>query len=336
MRVMAIHPGAAWSTADVYTGLCAGLRAHKIELIEGRLDTVLNWYGALVKQGVGDGVLAPDALLLENKLNRSALVSAHMTRAALIHRPDWVIVVSGHNYNAYDARALSRAGIKTALICTESPYWMDVEPRIAEFYDVVFTNERSAIAAFGHLRCHYLPHAYNPEVHTADGPQASPCDVVFIGSMFDERKALIANVDWTGITSVIRGHFLDMVDLVDNADTVAYYRAAKISLNHHRTTTMHGSGGHIAHAESLGPRAYEIAACGAFQLCDDSRAEYQDVFGADAPTYRAGNADDLERQMRYWLGKPDERARIAQAMHQAIQPHNWTARARQVLEVLHG
>src|SRR5262245_47390096 len=105
MRIMVVHPGAAWSTADVYTGLCAGLRARGVSLIEGRLDTILNWYGSLVEQGVRDGVLAADALLLDGSLNRSALVSAHITRAALMHRPDWVVVVSGHNYNAYDALA---------------------------------------------------------------------------------------------------------------------------------------------------------------------------------------------------------------------------------------
>ena len=40
MRVMVVHPGASFSTADVYDGLIVGLRAHGVNLIEGRLDTI--------------------------------------------------------------------------------------------------------------------------------------------------------------------------------------------------------------------------------------------------------------------------------------------------------
>jgi hypothetical protein len=39
---------------------------------------------------------------------------------------------------------------------------------------------------------------------------------------------------------------------------------------------------------------------------------------------------------RYWLKYPDRREEVAQAQYQAVQPHNWTNRARQVLEVLCG
>jgi len=341
MHVLVVHPGAGFSTSDVYDGLVAGLRAQGVTVSEGRLDTILNWYGMLIQQGVTDQVLAKEALLLDGTLNRSALASAHITRGALLARPDWVLVVSGHNYNAYDAQALRWAGLKVALLCTESPYWMDVEPHMATFYDAAFTNERTALDRFRCVqpRTHYLAHAYHPQIHSPDLPPdpASACDVFFCGSLFAERKELFAGVDWTGIAFTKRG-FLDLdqgiTDLVDNYTVARAYRSAKINLNHHRTTTMHGSGGHITYAESLGPRAYEIAACAGFQLMDDSRAERLDVFGDCVPTYRTGDAGDLTRQMRHWLAHPDERARIAQEMHQAVQPHSWAQRAAQILEVL--
>ena len=336
MRVMAVHPGASFSTADVYDGLIVGLRAHGVELIEGRLDTILSWYAGLIQGGVEQGVLAADTFLLDGRLNRSALASAHITRAALMHRPDWLIVVSGHNYNAYDAQALRKAGIRVALICTESPYWMDVEPYMASFYDVVFTNERTAVAAFKHERCHYLPHAYNPAIHSPALPASGNADVFFCGSLFDERRTLFDAADWSGIAFTKRGYHLDtgIPDLLPNMEVARAYRGAKVSLNHHRTTTMHGSGGHITKAESLGPRAYEIAACGAFQLMDDSRQEARDVFGDSLATYRAGDSADLERQVRYWLAHERERAELARAQCAAVQGHSWTARAAQILKVL--
>jgi len=66
---------------------------------------------------------------------------------------------------------------------------------------------------------------------------------------------------------------------------------------------------------------------------DDSRPERYAVFG-ECPTYRAGDSADLERQIRYWLAHPEQRAVIAQAMYEAIQPHSWVNRAKQLVEVL--
>lgn len=331
MRVMVAHPGASYSTSDVYDGLVAGLRANGATVLEARLDTILAWYADVIGDGISRGVLTPGAVELDGTLNRSALAGAHVTRYALIERPDWLIVVSGHNYNAHDARALSRAGIRTAVLLTEAPYWGAEEREIATFYDVAFTNERRSAAFLG---ARYLPHAYNPDVHRPDGPAAVASDVLFVGSLFDERKALFGGVDWSGVDFLLRGELLPTRDIVRNVETAALYRSTKIALNHHRTTRFHGSGQHIAadEAESLGPRAYEIAACGAFQLMDDSRAEAREVFGESLVTYRAGDSADLARQVRTWLNR--DRTAVAAAQRAAILPHSWTARARQVLEVL--
>ena len=124
--------------------------------------------------------------------------------------------------------------------------------------------------------------------------------------------------------------------IIDNADTVRYYRSAAIALNHHRTVRVYGSGEHIdaAEAASLGPRALEIAAVEAFQLCDDSRSELADIFGDTVATYRAGDADDLARQVRQWLDRPDARRQMAQAARERVQAHRWDHRAADVLAVL--
>jgi spore maturation protein CgeB len=116
----------------------------------------------------------------------------------------------------------------------------------------------------------------------------------------------------------------------------ALYRAAAVNVNHHRTTMMHGSGQHIApgSAESLGPRAYEIAACGGFQVMDDSRAEAAEVFGDALVTYGAGDPDDLHRVVEHYLQRPAKRQRLAEAQRAAVAPHHWGARARQILAAM--
>jgi hypothetical protein len=38
LRILAIHPGASWSTADVFDGLVYGLKAHGVTVIPYRTD----------------------------------------------------------------------------------------------------------------------------------------------------------------------------------------------------------------------------------------------------------------------------------------------------------
>lgn len=337
MRIYVVHPGAAFSTHDVYTGVVGGLRAQGCDVYEGRLDTILSYHETALAAGIQTGAFREPPVTV----NLQHWASAHVTQHILDVRPDWVLVVSGGNYYARDAQNLRRTGQKMAVLLTESPYVTEEIP-IAAHYDVAFTCERASVSAFRQVqpRTHYLPHAYNPAIHAADGPHAPSCDVVFVGSLFAERAAAIAALRADGVDVLVRGYLLDddTRDLVPNIETAMYYRSAAVSLNIHRTTTAHGSGEHIAAgaAESLNPRAYEIAACGGFQLMDDSRAERHDVFGEVCPTYRAGDADDLARQVRRWLDDPAGRAATAAAMHAAVQPHSWVQRAGQLLEVLGG
>ncbi len=334
MRVYVVHPGVPFSTADCYTGLCAGLRANGVDVVEGRLDETLLFQTALYEAGQAQGVVTPGAL------NMSVFTSPYIVPHAIASDPDVVIVVSAHNFNIASALVLRKAGLRTAVLMTESPYFAEFERIMANAYDVVFTNERQCAtgAYFDHPNVHYLPHAYNPAVHSADGPTGRPTDVLFIGSMFAERAALFAGTNWSGIDLTLRGYRPGHVeqDIVENRDTAAHYRGAKINLNHHRTTMDFGSGQFIAAntADSLNPRAYEIAACGAFQLMDDSRKEAKEVFRDSLATYRAGDSEDLEKQLRWWLSHPDMREEWAAAQHECVLPHTWDVRARQVMEAI--
>lgn len=340
MRVYVVHPGATFATSDVYTGLVAGLRANGVEVYEGRIDTILSWYECALEAGATTGVFDL-AALKGGMFNRQRMASAHITQHILDVWPDLVLVVSGHNYHTRDVQLLRRVGLKIACLLTESPYFIDLELILAQIYGAVFTNERVCLDRFRAITPHawYLPHAWNADVHQPGPPDpAKVCDAFFVGSWFEERQQLLAGAAWEGITLIWKGHDLSETpkDVLSNAEAAAWYRSAAISLNMHRTTTSSGSGHHITtgEAESLNPRAYEIAACGGFQLMDDSRAERMEVFGDCMPTYRAGDAESLTREIRWWLDKPNYRAEWAYAQRQAVQPHTWTARAAQVLEVL--
>lgn len=341
MRVLVVAPGHGFSTLDVFTGVCAGLRANGVEVVEYPLHTTLETMELLVAAAKQLNIAPeggyPDPLMLG---------TMGIPGFAMAKRVDWTIFVHGLNVPVSIPETLRRGGYKTALICTESPYeTVASEMHAAQFYDVVFTCDRAAPRLFTLNRpdhVHYLAHAWNPERHTPDGPKVEPCDVFFVGTRYPERDALLNGVDWEGID--FRDKTLDykkaelpalMGQIVENQITAAHYRSAAISLNHHRTSTLiHADdAAHIqpGDAESLNPRAYEVPACGGF-LISDARAELPDVFGDSVPVYH--DSVSLERLVRYFLAHPDEREALRKRQHAAVQPHSWTHRAAQLLGCL--
>ena len=195
----------------------------------------------------------------------------------------------------------------------------------------------------------YLPHAWHPERHQAGpqrGDEAVPAhDVVFVGSAFQERIEWLSAIDWTGIDFGLYGQWAPLKGnhrlrrhvrggVVTNETTSALYRRAKVGLNLYRTSQ--GWGKHakqITHAESLNPRAYELAACGAFHL-SSYRAEVGEVFGDLVPTFR--HPTEAAALIRTWLAQPDGRAQIASELPACVAEMSWVERATHVIGDLQG
>ena len=341
MKVLCIAPGHLFATVDVFDGLCAGLRANGVEPVEYRFDRIARLFYGLIKGAENSGAIVPDADASAGEFARW-LGASDALAMALDHEVAAVIVVNGLLVPPERMVLMRKLGIPVACIGTEAPYQTDRELKVAPAYTHWFTNERREVWRFSRLtHATYLPHAYNQERHVPGEPKSGyESDAVFVGSGFPERQRVIGGVDRTGIHLVLRGTLWDGKsqgeDAISNDEACNWYRGAKIVLNHHRTSTYHAEDRHIpaSYAESLGPRAYEVAACGAFQLCDDSRPEYGEIFGSAAITYRAGDSADLERLIRYYLAHDDERLALAAAQHEAVLPHSWQARAADVLNAL--
>lgn len=353
MKILVIHPGDGFSTSDVYDGLVWGLGQQPgIEVYEYNLLAELELIGMLTEafadrcEALGETPPNIDVFAYAARGIVMKAVNREITHCIAVtgSKLPWGI--------PYTLR--TKLNIPTALLCTESPYLTtEREQNDAVVYDIVFTNDRNAVPLFTRndpAAVHYLPHAYHPERHSPLGMAMAPADVRFIGTLFPERKALFDAVDWSGLNWDLRGVAYDSVpgpltrdraqrlisQIVPNTTTAALYRGAGIVINHHRTIRHPGETHHIAAAEaySLGPRAYEIAACGAFQLSDDSRPELDEVFAGSVPTYRAGDAADLSQKIRHYHKLPTVRERLAAAAREAVAPHHWGNRAVQVLDVL--
>lgn len=352
MKLLCVHPGASYATGDVFDGYARALVAqgHDVQHYDlcTRLDDAVMFYRWRQRWRRGTPDTWEQALLK---------ASREVVAFALMNRPDWVLIFSAMYFHPDMLLLLRRAGTRVAMVFSESPYDDGQQARLlaardpssgARLVDAAFTNERTSVATLGrvHPAVHYLPHAFDPE-RSAPGPIPDDTprhDVLFIGTLFEERIALLGAVDWDGIDFAIYGstrllpsrHRLRRYvrgDIVDNRTAQAMYRAAKINLNPYRTSQGYGLGvGHIERAESLNPRALELAACGAVQL-SDIRAEVREVFRGVVDTYTT--ADELEGLVRSYRSiSPSYLEYIGNASREYVQGHTYAHRARQLTATL--
>ena len=343
MRLLLVCPGASWATADVHTGLLAGLKAggHEVQeyALGARLGPSRVWLEYLWRKQVRERGPLKD--LKPTPADVQFHAGSALLERALRFEPDWVVVVCAAYLHPDVLILCRRAGLRLAAVFTESPYDDREQASVAPLFDVVFTNERMSVPVLrqANPKTHYLPAAYDPAAH---GPEAAPLtgrapahDVVFVGTGFASREELFSCVDWAGIDlgiygawgQVTAGHPLFPYvrsGLVDNAHAGALYRAAKVGLNLYRET-----GG--APAASLNPRAYELAADGVFTI-SQPRAEVEERFKGRVPIFT--EPEELGALIRGYLGQPRARCAMGAALPRVVREDTYHHRAAQLVALL--
>ena len=337
MRILLVGAGAAFSTRDVEDGYLAALRATDAEVwlydLGTRLSLAREWVHKLWRRRGGkpeDRPGWPDAIY------RGSVEALEM---ALRFQADWVFIVSGMFFHPDVLEMMRRAGLRTAVLFTESPYEDEQQATMAALADICWTTERTSTHR---LHAGYMRHAYDPARHRTDVPldlSLPAHDVVFVGSGFPERIEILKSIDWTGIDLGLYGEWgllgptsklrqFVRSGPVSNETAVGLYRRAKIGLNLHRSSKTYGRGAaRVAHAESANPRTYELAACGLFQV-SDARLEIYELFGDAVPMV---DTSTLERTIRAYLQDSPARHHAARQARLAVEPHTFTARAGKVL-----
>lgn len=353
-RLLVVDSGASWSTADVYAGLVHGLEHHGMTVFRYALSHRIDHAGRYLHSQWRRLKKARPDLQKPTEGDIFYLAGVDVLEMALRLQVDFVVVVSSMFFHPDILVRLKQAGLRTVVLFTESPYDLQQELRVAGLHykgePVVagcWTNERSSVQAFRAINpcAGYLPHGWHPERHHAGvqtgDDQVPQHDVVFVGSAFRERIQWFEAIDWTGIDLGLYGmwhelgsrsrlrQFVRSETTVDNRTAAALYRRAKIGLNLYRTSMGWGrKAPAIAYAESLNPRAYELAACGTFHL-SDYRAEVQTVFGDRVPTFRTPT--EAAALMRVWLADEAGRVHVADQLPACVAEASWRNRAADVI-----
>lgn len=350
MRVLLIEPGASWSTADVSAGLLCGLEQHRreIDIVRYRLDQRIERSNSWLHYAWREAKKRNPAIEKPNVADVFYQGGIGALEMALRHQVDVVLVVSAMFLHPDVVMLMKRAGLRVAVLFTESPYDDAGELRMAKMVDGCWTSERSAVSTFRAVTPNvgYLRHAWHPERHTPapqPGDEAVHAhDVVFVGSAWENRLEFLDAIDWTGIDLGLYGTWPSHLvgsrhplrqyvrdQQVDNRVAAALYRRAKIGLNIYRLSKGWGLGSErIAQAESMNPRAYELAACGTFHV-STYRAEVPETFGDLVPTCRTPNEAGL--LIREYLAHPERRQQMAAELPARVAGQSWNDRATTVL-----
>jgi spore maturation protein CgeB len=339
MRILLIYPGHSHSTIDVAAGYDRALKNLGHTVLAFNYHNQLAFYMEAVKYWMKrNKTFRP-----KDRDEAIMMVASEQVIVEVVDFvPDLILIVSGFalHRRAYDLMAkLCRPMV---LILTESPYLDEEQTSIIQqgHIDLVFTNDKSSVIPLRETDkpVEYLPHSYDPYRHYKKVCMDKyDSDVFFFGTWWPERQRLFKGLDrWIkrqGYKPNLGGvSHSKKRGMISNQEMVRYYSSTKIALNHHRTVigVEDGQEKHInGGAYSLGPRAFEIAACEAFQLCDGARSELFEVFGDTVGVYTG--PDDLRDQLWHYLRFEDERKEMAQAAFERVKACSFENRATDIL-----
>jgi glycosyltransferase involved in cell wall biosynthesis len=340
MRLLLVHPGAPFSVSDVYDGLSAALQRAGHQVVDYELGARIGWtkhFARLIweENGREAGLPEPtdeDALYLAGR---------DLPYVAARQEVDATLVVTAAYLHPDVLAIMARAGMPVGVVFTESPYEDREQAEILPYVSIAWTNERVSAAPLSATGTpvHYLPCAYDPIKHHPPLPGFHTLlpkhDIVFVGSGFKSRLELLLAVDWEGLgidlglygtwsKEAREGRLGKYIKggITSNETAAALYREAKIGLNLYRQ----GEG-----AESLNPRAVELAACGVFTI-SDYRPEVAEVFGDAVPTF--DGPAELEQLVRRWLADNAGRQRLAARLPAAVASRSFDQTAAQVVSQL--
>lgn len=347
IKILLVSDSTRFALTDVYYGYCQAFRQLGIEHDTYPFHRFLD-------------ILAPE--ICYQQMHSRALVK----KAGFTH----VMFIGGLNIppDLLD----SFYHVKTVVIATEDPHTFDpMRDRLGRL-DYYFTNEQSVASCGRWKNVWYCPTAADlsscGRMPSASIGMQHKSDICFLGAMYPNRRtmleAILPAVKANGWNLKILGHpqFLPkdsplweyvppenydssgVIKTIEHNETIKYYNGAKVVLNFFRDTSWHpkaegekntlNSEGFVA--ESLNPRAYEVAACGAFQLLEDSRKEARSVFQEDEVGFFSDEGG-LVAGLSKFLSPENEGLRASMANKSMVKvgtQHSYVNRLKLVLDVL--
>ena len=265
----------------------------------------------VVKAGYGDAI----ALARENKCNLFVAFDGEELERGIC------------------ARLASLCGASILWI-TEDPYELQINKENSDIFDIVFTNNSESVSAYG-LKGRHLPFAASAKIHHHEiCDDGLLYDVFFAGTAWPNRVSFLKKLEpeLRGLKLKIalphNPHLLKP-DLrmapssylwkTPNSEFARFANKSRVTLTLHRNFS---SSGNDSTAATPGPRLFEVALAGGFQLIDMSLPEVTNYFDEDTQFAGFRSEEECIEKIKYYLTNPDKRIKMAQsAQNRASKEH---------------
>lgn len=265
---------------------------------------------------------------------------------------------SGCNlFIAFDGEELDRsiveriAGLceRSVLWVTEDPYERRVNQANADLFDLVFSNDTGSVATYGE-KGRSLVFAADPEFHFHPVPASDHghylYDLFFAGTAWPNRAEFLASLqrqlpDIRLKLALPSNPYIPAPKL--NMEQSAYdWRTpntefAKFANRSRAVLTLHrafSSSGNEPVAHTPGPRFFEVALAGGFQLVDMSLPEIrvQDFYEENQEFIGFRDVGECIEKLAYYLSHPEERLEITRrAQAKTREMHLYAHRVARLL-----
>lgn len=240
-------------------------------------------------------------------------------------------------------REAKKIGAITVFWATEDPYEQDANYRIADDFDVIFSCDRWGHNFYLRNQVYHLPLAASRKLHYAPltGEAERTIDVLFCGVAFTSRKDIVRTLMPTLRQLNVRiigpgwGEFgIGFSDArIEKNQLVELYQRSKIVLNLGRSLHFENKRFMIS-PSTPGPRTFEAAAAGAFQIFHEDTYELRRYYHEkEIPSF--SNKRDFDGLIKDYLEQPEKRAQATRgAQERTLNEHTYGHRVRNVVDIL--
>ena len=226
-------------------------------------------------------------------------------------------------------------------------YWREM----AKYYDFVFTIQKGEcierIKEAGAGEVHYLPTACDPSCHapmvlSEDDRKTWGSPISFVGAGYHNRQQMFATMadypfkiwgsEWpTGrpFDRLVQ----EEARRIKPEEYVKIFNSTEVNLNLHSSSERDGVD---PSGDFVNPRTFELAAAGAFQLCDE-RQLLPELFEPGKEIITFNSLQDMKDKIAYYLQHPEERKAVTErARMRALKDHSYERRLEQMLATVYG
>ncbi len=223
----------------------------------------------------------------------------------------------------------------------DDPYEFDFKYKIADYADLIFTNDRWASYHYGRKNVFHLPMAASPATHHRPVDGQKSIDIFFCGVGFENRLTLLDGLKpvLEQFNTQIFGDGWDEKNLpftknqrIPNAILPDYYAKSKITLNMGRNL-HYANERYMLTPSTPGPRTFEAGMSGALQMFFVDSLEITDYYKPDEEIILFNNVRDFEEKVKTFINDPGKALRIRKAAQKrTLRDHTYKKRAETILK----